>query len=283
MAKALCELHLELWCCSSTVSVNAVGDTKSEVAASRPDSFTPGTPAVKESERKRKLQKVVSSIHADADAVDGSKAVLNARLNPVLMADGIQLKEKLVTCFVSSSRDENVNEAATSGHGLNECSGIVSEGIGIVVCSTEKTGNFPSPAEIASIDEKYLAKRCGLGYRAGRILKLAQGVIEGRIQLDQLEDLCKEASLYNYNKVDEKLREIEGYGPFTRRNVLMCLGFYNVVPSDSETIRHLKQAGRAPLSLLGNSVYQIINPSDHLLIGAGSWENHHCPKRSKSG
>lgn len=237
MAKALCDLQLESQCCSSMVSVNSHGDTNSEVAANSPVSFTPGTPAVKESERKHKRQKVLS--RKNADAVDDSKAGLNAMMNSALMESGVQLKEKLITAFVSSTRDENVSELTPHGLDLNESSEGISEGR--VMYSTEKMGNFPSPMEIASFDEKYLAKRCGLGYRAGRILKLAQGVVEGRIQVDQLEELYNEASLSNYNKVDEKLKEIEGYGPFTRGNVLMCLGFYNVVPSDSETIRHLKQ------------------------------------------
>ena len=30
-------------------------------------------------------------------------------------------------------------------------------------------GNFPSPRELASLDEKFLEKRCNLGYRAYRI------------------------------------------------------------------------------------------------------------------
>ncbi|KMT07788.1 hypothetical protein BVRB_6g146090 isoform A [Beta vulgaris subsp. vulgaris] len=235
MAKALCDLQLELQCHSSIESVNVLGVTTSEVATNKPESFTPGTPAVKESDRKRKMQEVVS--RENAEVVDGCKADLNARMNSAVIVNGIQLKKKFTT-FVSSISDENVNEPNAS-QCFNESSRAVSEER--IIYSTQKMGNFPSPIEIASLDEKYLAKRCGLGYRGARILKLAQGVIEGRIQLDQLEELCLEASLSNYNKVDEKLKQIEGYGPFTRGNVLMCLGFYNVVPSDSETIRHLKQ------------------------------------------
>ncbi|KAM0039977.1 putative DNA glycosylase [Helianthus debilis subsp. tardiflorus] len=103
-------------------------------------------------------------------------------------------------------------------------------------------GNFPSPEELAGLNVDFLGKRCNLGYRASRILGLAQSVVEGRINLKKLEQDCGgEASLSNYMKINEQLGEINGFGPFTRANVLMCLGFYHVVPSDSETLRHLNQ------------------------------------------
>ncbi|MBA0774704.1 hypothetical protein Gotri_009896 [Gossypium trilobum] len=103
-------------------------------------------------------------------------------------------------------------------------------------------GSFPSPEELANLDESFLAKRCNLGYRASRILKLAQGVVQGNIQLTQLEEDCKETSLSSYDKLSQRLRQIDGFGPFTCANVLMCMGFYHVIPADSETIRHLKQS-----------------------------------------
>ncbi|XP_031256362.1 uncharacterized protein LOC116114365 [Pistacia vera] len=107
--------------------------------------------------------------------------------------------------------------------------------------ASDRIGNFPSPGELANIDEIFLAKRCNLGYRAGRIIKLAQAIVEGRIQLEQLEEICSEASLASYDKLAEQLSKIDGFGPFTCANVLVCMGFYHVIPSDSETIRHLKQ------------------------------------------
>ncbi|OMP01354.1 DNA glycosylase [Corchorus olitorius] len=116
-------------------------------------------------------------------------------------------------------------------------------------------GSFPSPEELANLDESFLAKRCSLGYRASRILKLSQGIVQGDIQLMQLEEDCKETSLSNYNKLAEQLRQIDGFGPFTCANVLMCMGFYHVIPADSETIRHLKQ-GRA-VALLRAKVREI--------------------------
>ena len=111
--------------------------------------------------------------------------------------------------------------------------------------SCKEIGTFPSPAELANLDESFLAKRCNLGYRASRILKLAQGIVQGNIQLMQLEEVCKETSLSSYNKLAEQLRQIDGFGPFTCANVLLCMGYYHVIPADSETIRHLKQVNHS--------------------------------------
>lgn len=102
-------------------------------------------------------------------------------------------------------------------------------------------GNFPSPSELANLDEIFLAQRCKLGYRASRVLKLAQDIMQGRIQLRQLEETGMERSLSNYSKLAEQIKQIHGFGPFTCANLLTCLGFYHVIPADSETIRHLKQ------------------------------------------
>ncbi|KAI8555739.1 hypothetical protein RHMOL_Rhmol05G0198300 [Rhododendron molle] len=121
----------------------------------------------------------------------------------------------------------------------------ISASVAKVVCGELscdiRIGNFPSPRELASLGEKFLEKRCNLGYRAIRILKLAQSIVEGKIQLRELEEACSEPSLSNYSNLADQLNEIYGFGPFTCANVLMCMGFYHVIPTDSETVRHLKQ------------------------------------------
>lgn len=105
----------------------------------------------------------------------------------------------------------------------------------------DQIGDFPSPEELAHLDADYLAKRCKLGYRAQRIISLAKSIVEGKLEIKKLEDLCKGYTLSSYDKLDEELSRLSGFGPFTRANVLMCMGFYHKIPADSETIRHLKQ------------------------------------------
>lgn len=233
MAQALCDLQLELQYQSSTVSLNAVDSVKLKVAADEPASLAPSTPTVKESMRKHKPQIVAEVVGGQNDGnADNSNVDLSECVRFLEMANAMQLSVDSVTTLVPSNNHENIGNPTSHYPSLFEDSKAYCNNI---------MGDFPSAKEIARFDEKYLAKRCCLGYRAGRILKLAQAVDEGRIQLSKLEEICSEASLTNCNKVDVILKEINGFGPFTRGNVLMCMGFYNVVPTDSETIRHLKQ------------------------------------------
>ncbi|KAM7509744.1 hypothetical protein LguiB_008619 [Lonicera macranthoides] len=101
--------------------------------------------------------------------------------------------------------------------------------------SDEKIGNFPSPKELASLDEDALNKQCNLGYRAAHILNFAKKVENGKIKLEKYEQEISS------KKIFDSLMKINGFGPFVSVNVLMCLGFYQKVPVDSETMRHLRQ------------------------------------------
>ncbi|KAF2317299.1 hypothetical protein GH714_019706 [Hevea brasiliensis] len=78
-----------------------------------------------------------------------------------------------------------------------------------------------NPTELAILDDRFLAKRCGLGYRAGRIIKLSLDIVEGRIPMEELEEVCNGGSISSYSKLADQLREIDGFGPFTRANVLV--------------------------------------------------------------
>lgn len=102
-------------------------------------------------------------------------------------------------------------------------------------------GDFPTADELAVLDVKYLAERCKLGYRAQRILSLAQGVVRGDIQVKKMEESCNGCDMLSwYDTLYSQLLDIPGFGPFTCANVLMCLGYFHKIPADSETIRHFK-------------------------------------------
>ncbi|KAL8264985.1 hypothetical protein R6Q59_023115 [Mikania micrantha] len=193
MARALCELQLELHCPTSVTK------------------FAPKTPAGKESV-KRKIKSQKKSRNVEKRCKD---------FQSTFEADGTV---KVDTCDISIDMHESNSEKTE-------------------LPFHSSMGNFPSPEELAGLDANYLGKRCNLGYRASRILGLAQSVVEGRINLEKLEEDCGgEASLSNYMKINTQLGEINGFGPFTRANILMCLGFYHVVPSDSETLRFMERS-----------------------------------------
>ncbi|KAM7265715.1 hypothetical protein ACFE04_003398 [Oxalis oulophora] len=160
-------------------------------------------------------------------------------------ADSKSLKEEMEKIVPSTPAKKDVKRklrpSKTSKRLTSEISKNEAYKPADVNSKEDRTGKFPSAKELANLDETYLAKRCNLGYRAGRIIKLSKAIVEGRIDLKYLEEFSLETNVLNYDKLAELLNQIDGFGPFTCANVLMCMGFYHVVPSDSETIRHLKQ------------------------------------------
>ncbi|GAB2278275.1 hypothetical protein Dimus_012964 [Dionaea muscipula] len=237
MARALCELQLELQDPSRRVSTREFDHTNFKTATVQTEHFTPGTPAAKEADRRHKCLKC-PKVLCGGDAVDtmGNDGI--SRMNCAQVSHCTSVQDNSLPIPVSTKKEDYSCESDMHTKAVRKCEAASGER---EPCSYPEIGNFPSPEEIASVDEMFLAKRCNLGYRAGRILKLAQDIVEGRIELKQLEELCADFSLSNYVNADEKLKVINGFGPFTRGNVLMCMGFYNVVPADSETMRHLKQ------------------------------------------
>ncbi|GAV78561.1 LOW QUALITY PROTEIN: hypothetical protein CFOL_v3_22027, partial [Cephalotus follicularis] len=98
----------------------------------------------------------------------------------------------------------------------------------------QSMGNFPSPRELASLDKDFL-NECCIGYRIRNIVKLAKDVESGRLNLNKFEEAIDAAS---YENVLSRLKKIKGLGTFACANVLMCIGFYQMVPIDTETFRH---------------------------------------------
>ncbi|PSR88448.1 DNA-3-methyladenine glycosylase [Actinidia chinensis var. chinensis] len=101
--------------------------------------------------------------------------------------------------------------------------------------SKSHVGDFPTAKELANLSEEFLEKTCNLGYRARCILKFAKSVDSNRLKLQELENMASSDKLY------KALMKVKGFGPFACSNVLMCMGFYERIPQDSETIRHLSQ------------------------------------------
>lgn len=217
MARALCELQWELQ------------HPLSSVPPAKTDQFIPKTPAGKESKKKRGVKKC-------------SKKLTNKFLQVDTALKEVPDTNKSYDsqdCFQVASYVTHPCEPCQTS---NEVVSVMSSSDGFETCSRNRIGNFPSPKELASLDETLLANRCNLGYRAGRILKFAQHVVEGKIQLRALEEACRRIpNMSSYDELLEQLKEINGFGPFTCANVLMCMGFYHIIPTDSETIRHLKQ------------------------------------------
>lgn len=268
MAEALCELQLELNCLSSAASFSDP-DNQNQFKGimSKSEQFAPRTPAEKESRKRagvygcsRNLLERLTEVDEIVDIGKPGVSVAPA------FSDGKEVLQKSDRCEATIEVCEGSTSAPFNPDPLEDRK----------LSSFNQLGNFPSPKELATLDESFLAKRCGLGYRAGRIIKLAKGIVEGRIQLKELEESCSNPSLSNYDKLAEQLRGIDGFGPFTCANVLMCLGYYHVIPTDSETIRHLKQVHAITSSIQKvqqdvENIYAIYAPFQFLAYWSEVW------------
>ncbi|KAB1202205.1 hypothetical protein CJ030_MR8G006586 [Morella rubra] len=218
MARALCELQFELQSHSSPVSVAATGGsvpdariTMSKCRKSENEYLIPKTPVGKETKTKLKLPQVSTTFTKSGEA------------EAELEADAYSRRVSVQSRVKKLEQQDLLYREGREAHAY------------------DMVGNFPTPTELADLDESFLRKRCNLGYRASRILKLAKGIVEGRIHLTQIEEIYEGASFSSYNESADQLRQIDGFGPFTCANVLMRMGFYHVIPTDSETMRHLRQ------------------------------------------
>ncbi|KAM0057015.1 putative DNA glycosylase [Helianthus debilis subsp. tardiflorus] len=94
--------------------------------------------------------------------------------------------------------------------------------------------NFPTAHEVLSFGMSKLERT--LGYRCDVIFDLATDVVSGRVDLDRWEN-----SITDGDELYKELIHRKGIGNFVASNILMCIGFYQRVPLDSETTRHIKQ------------------------------------------
>lgn len=110
------------------------------------------------------------------------------------------------------------------------------------------TRAFPTPTEVLEAGSEFLLKEAGAGYRARSMLKLAEGVADGTIDLS-IPDHPNTPSA-------ERLAALEalpGIGPVTAGYLAMLLGSYDFLTLDSSTrafaVRTFGEAAADPRKL----------------------------------
>jgi 3-methyladenine DNA glycosylase/8-oxoguanine DNA glycosylase len=91
---------------------------------------------------------------------------------------------------------------------------------------------FPTPGQLAAVNEETLRLQTRLGYRAPYILQLARSVDSGEFDLESL----KKANLPT-SELRKKLLTIKGIGDYAAANLLMLLGHYDFIPVDSWALK----------------------------------------------
>ncbi|QDU32362.1 HhH-GPD superfamily base excision DNA repair protein [Poriferisphaera corsica] len=94
-------------------------------------------------------------------------------------------------------------------------------------------GDFPSPKQLAAVTESELKHLCKVGYRAKRIIKLARCIVNGSLNLSELD-----SPTLTTDQLYPKLLAIHGIGPYAASNLCQLLAHYDRIPIDSETHRH---------------------------------------------
>lgn len=94
---------------------------------------------------------------------------------------------------------------------------------------------FPTPEDLKGVQAEDLKERAKVGYRGDRILRLAEGFRDGSIDPAWLG-----APERTRGEVLDFVKKLHGFGDFAASNVAMHLKFYDIVPMDSETVRHFK-------------------------------------------
>ncbi len=116
----------------------------------------------------------------------------------------------------------------TSWSGTLRMTGALVAQLGTPLPNNPNRHAFPTPAQVAAVDEIFLREKTKLGYRAPHVLSLAQDVASGRLDLEALKD----QNLHT-EKVRETLLAIKGVGPYAAASLLALLGRFDDVPIDS--------------------------------------------------
>jgi 3-methyladenine DNA glycosylase/8-oxoguanine DNA glycosylase len=91
---------------------------------------------------------------------------------------------------------------------------------------------FPTPKRLAKTTEKVLREKTRLGYRAPYVLKLAQDVTSGIVDLEAFK-----TSIEPTKQLNKQLLTLKGIGKYAVANLMILLGRYDSLPIDSWALK----------------------------------------------
>ncbi|MDP9378836.1 MAG: hypothetical protein M3Q29_01565 [Chloroflexota bacterium] len=95
---------------------------------------------------------------------------------------------------------------------------------------------FPFPQAVAAAGETAFKEQIRLGYRNGSVLRIAQDIAEGRLDLESWKD-----SDLPTPELRKRLLSLPGVGPYATATLLMILGRYDELAIDTELKAHVNR------------------------------------------
>jgi 3-methyladenine DNA glycosylase/8-oxoguanine DNA glycosylase len=104
---------------------------------------------------------------------------------------------------------------------------------------------FPTPERLAAVGPDPLRADARLGYRAPFVAALAHEVVAGKLDLESLKSVSLTTP-----ELRKRLLAIQGIGPYAAANLLMLLGHYDYIPTDSWALKMVSREfyGSAPVT-----------------------------------
>ncbi|ERN14505.1 uncharacterized protein LOC18442764 isoform X1 [Amborella trichopoda] len=271
MARALCELQLEL-------NGNSLRQSNKDTDFSKSVNLSPVTPMQLEHKKRRKNpnQNIIMNLMTKFSENETHLAA-DESLRPIDLAK--DFSKNSPTMFSSEEgRNGKLNYDQVSEEKLGDGAILDNQLLENKTLSFFlEAGNFPCPEELANLDEKILEKRCKVGFRSKRIVKLAQSIVEGALDLGKIEVLSQQDPIH-LDGLMRQLLSIYGVGPYVCNNVLMSMGIYQRIPADTETLRHLKQFHARKQCTIGTiqkdieEIYGKHEPFQFLVYWSEMWE-----------
>ena len=159
-------------------------------------------------------------------------------------------------------------------------------------------GAFPSPKEIQRVDPAFLKEHCRLGYRSKWIWSLADSIVNGELDLQELEEAVleddaagekEESFSSSRDAIQKRLKQITGIGDFASNNILQLMGYFDSFPYDTETVRLWREEFGASKSDSKKQVFERAKthyaqyaPYQFIAYWFNLWENYERRAKCKS-
>jgi 3-methyladenine DNA glycosylase/8-oxoguanine DNA glycosylase len=94
------------------------------------------------------------------------------------------------------------------------------------LCQIDPAGTFPTPQQIAVIDEDDLQEQLGAGYRTAHLKELAERIASGELNVEAWRELSAD-DLY------KAVKTISGFGDYAAGTIMRLLGHFDKLAIDS--------------------------------------------------